>query len=37
VQANTNRFRSYFKKAVAAAMADLDVLIMPTSTTPATL
>jgi len=37
VQANTNRFRSYFKKAVAAAMADLDVLIVPTSTTPATL
>jgi len=32
-----NRFRSYFKKAVAAAMADLDVLIVPTSTTPATL
>ena len=27
-----NRFRSYFKKAVAAAMADLDVLIVPTST-----
>jgi aspartyl-tRNA(Asn)/glutamyl-tRNA(Gln) amidotransferase subunit A len=29
------RFRSYFKKAVTAAMADLDVLITPTSTTPA--
>ena len=32
-----NRFRSYFKKAVAEAMKDLDVLIVPTSTTPATL
>jgi aspartyl-tRNA(Asn)/glutamyl-tRNA(Gln) amidotransferase subunit A len=29
------RVRSYFKKAVAAVMADLDVLITPTSTTPA--
>ena len=29
------RFRFYFKKAVAAVMADLDVLITPTSTTPA--
>lgn len=29
------RFRSYFKKAVAEVMADLDVLITPTSTTPA--
>jgi aspartyl-tRNA(Asn)/glutamyl-tRNA(Gln) amidotransferase subunit A len=29
------RFRSYFKKAVTAAMADVDVLITPTSTTPA--
>jgi aspartyl-tRNA(Asn)/glutamyl-tRNA(Gln) amidotransferase subunit A len=32
-----NRFRSYFKKAVAAVMADLDVLVIPTSPTPATL
>ena len=31
------RFRSYFKKAVAAAMAPIDVLITPTSTTTATL
>ncbi len=29
------RFRFYFKRAVAAAMADLDVLITPTSTAPA--
>ncbi len=29
------RFRSYFKKTVAAAMADVDVLVTPTSTTPA--
>jgi aspartyl-tRNA(Asn)/glutamyl-tRNA(Gln) amidotransferase subunit A len=29
------RVRAYFKKAVAAVMADLDVLITPTSTTPA--
>jgi aspartyl-tRNA(Asn)/glutamyl-tRNA(Gln) amidotransferase subunit A len=29
------RFRSYFKKTVAALMADLDVLITPTSTAPA--
>jgi aspartyl-tRNA(Asn)/glutamyl-tRNA(Gln) amidotransferase subunit A len=29
------RFRSYFKKAVAAVMADLDVLVTPTGTTPA--
>jgi aspartyl-tRNA(Asn)/glutamyl-tRNA(Gln) amidotransferase subunit A len=29
------RVRSYFKKAVAAVMADLDVLVTPTSTTPA--
>jgi aspartyl-tRNA(Asn)/glutamyl-tRNA(Gln) amidotransferase subunit A len=29
------RVRSYFKKAVAAAMADVDVLVTPTSTTPA--
>ena len=29
------RFRFYFKKAIAAAMADIDVLITPTSTTPA--
>jgi aspartyl-tRNA(Asn)/glutamyl-tRNA(Gln) amidotransferase subunit A len=29
------RFRSYFKKAVAAVMADLDVMVTPTSTTPA--
>ncbi|MDQ6672466.1 MAG: amidase family protein [Chloroflexota bacterium] len=29
------RVRSYFKKAVAAAMTDLDVLVTPTSTTPA--
>jgi aspartyl-tRNA(Asn)/glutamyl-tRNA(Gln) amidotransferase subunit A len=29
------RFRFYFKKAVAALMADLDVLITPTSTAPA--
>jgi aspartyl-tRNA(Asn)/glutamyl-tRNA(Gln) amidotransferase subunit A len=29
------RFRSYFKKAVTAAMSDVDVLITPTSTTPA--
>jgi aspartyl-tRNA(Asn)/glutamyl-tRNA(Gln) amidotransferase subunit A len=27
--------RAYFKKAVAAVMADLDVLVTPTSTTPA--
>jgi aspartyl-tRNA(Asn)/glutamyl-tRNA(Gln) amidotransferase subunit A len=30
-----NRFRAYFKKAVASVMADLDVLITPTSTTAA--
>src|SRR5579859_7718347 len=29
------RVRSYFKKAVAAAMANVDVLVTPTSTTPA--
>jgi aspartyl-tRNA(Asn)/glutamyl-tRNA(Gln) amidotransferase subunit A len=29
------RFRSYFKKAVAAVMTDLDVLVTPTTTTPA--
>jgi len=29
------RFRSYFKKVIASAMADLDVLVTPTSTTPA--
>jgi aspartyl-tRNA(Asn)/glutamyl-tRNA(Gln) amidotransferase subunit A len=29
------RFRSYFKKAVAAAMANVDVLVTPTSLTPA--
>jgi aspartyl-tRNA(Asn)/glutamyl-tRNA(Gln) amidotransferase subunit A len=29
------RVRSYFKKAVAEVMADLDVLVTPTSTTPA--
>jgi aspartyl-tRNA(Asn)/glutamyl-tRNA(Gln) amidotransferase subunit A len=29
------RFRFYFKRAVASAMADLDVLITPTSTAPA--
>jgi aspartyl-tRNA(Asn)/glutamyl-tRNA(Gln) amidotransferase subunit A len=29
------RVRSYFKKTVAAAMADLDVLVTPTSATPA--
>jgi aspartyl-tRNA(Asn)/glutamyl-tRNA(Gln) amidotransferase subunit A len=29
------RVRSYFKKAVAAVMDDLDVLVTPTSTTPA--
>jgi aspartyl-tRNA(Asn)/glutamyl-tRNA(Gln) amidotransferase subunit A len=29
------RFRSYFKRAVAEVMADLDVLITPTSPTPA--
>lgn len=29
------RVRSYFKKAVAAAMADVDVLVTPTSATPA--
>jgi aspartyl-tRNA(Asn)/glutamyl-tRNA(Gln) amidotransferase subunit A len=29
------RFRSYFKKAVASVMSDLDVLITPTSTSPA--
>ncbi|MHB8576894.1 MAG: amidase [Dehalococcoidia bacterium] len=29
------RFRSYFKRAVATVMANLDVLITPTSTTPA--
>jgi aspartyl-tRNA(Asn)/glutamyl-tRNA(Gln) amidotransferase subunit A len=29
------RFRSYFKKVVSTAMADLDVLVTPTSTTPA--
>jgi aspartyl-tRNA(Asn)/glutamyl-tRNA(Gln) amidotransferase subunit A len=31
------RFRSYFKKAVAKVMEDLDVLITPTSVSPATL
>jgi aspartyl-tRNA(Asn)/glutamyl-tRNA(Gln) amidotransferase subunit A len=31
------RFRSYFKKAVAAVMEDLDVLITPTATTPPAL
>jgi aspartyl-tRNA(Asn)/glutamyl-tRNA(Gln) amidotransferase subunit A len=31
------RFRSYFKKAVAGVMADIDVLVTPTSTTPAKL
>lgn len=30
-----NRFRFYFKKAVAAVMADIDVLITPTSPAPA--
>jgi aspartyl-tRNA(Asn)/glutamyl-tRNA(Gln) amidotransferase subunit A len=30
-----HRFRSYFKKAVASVMADLDVLVTPTSTAPA--
>jgi aspartyl-tRNA(Asn)/glutamyl-tRNA(Gln) amidotransferase subunit A len=30
-----NRFRAYFKKAVAAAMAGVDVLVTPTSHTPA--
>jgi aspartyl-tRNA(Asn)/glutamyl-tRNA(Gln) amidotransferase subunit A len=29
------RFRAYFKKAVATAMADVDVLVTPTATTPA--
>jgi aspartyl-tRNA(Asn)/glutamyl-tRNA(Gln) amidotransferase subunit A len=29
------RFRSYFKKAVAAVMADIDLLVTPTSITPA--
>jgi aspartyl-tRNA(Asn)/glutamyl-tRNA(Gln) amidotransferase subunit A len=29
------RFRTYFKRVVAAAMADVDVLVTPTSTTPA--
>jgi aspartyl-tRNA(Asn)/glutamyl-tRNA(Gln) amidotransferase subunit A len=29
------RFRAYFKKTVAAVMSDVDVLITPTSTTPA--
>jgi aspartyl-tRNA(Asn)/glutamyl-tRNA(Gln) amidotransferase subunit A len=29
------RFRAYFKKVVASAMADVDVLVTPTSTTPA--
>ncbi|MBV9323808.1 MAG: amidase [Chloroflexi bacterium] len=29
------RFRAYFKKVVASVMADLDVLVTPTSTTPA--
>jgi len=33
--AQANRFRAYFKKAVAAVMRDLDVLVTPSSVAPA--